>query len=611
MSLNYQKRLLKKCRTSWDNMRIDENKFYLNRIYNEFLLLFPEGATIGEFAEAVLDGSLQLELSDKEVSQVIDENCLEEIKNTIPSIQRIIHKPRAIIISHEEKVPIETAKRINCKAISLLARDSNDWHTRTFLSVKPKNIVSDINEETIETYENRLVKSLIDKMLFCVVRRRQYLENLLNIVETELATSAIENTRKYNYNYFKNNKANGLLKTICGSNGNSSEATCHELRGKLEDTLSIENKVRMLKKSNFYSLLRKTRPVSNPIQKTNIIMFEQNYKKAYLLWMFLNSQIMDEEFSIDEVEENIEGIYTIYCFENLVLSLVDLGYSEVNGAAFFIKDKMLAINKSMCFEKDNNKIQIDVENGLFIVSILKDEERNLWDKICIYSNYGYDFENKTRNEIENQTDEILNKLRKKSKSIDGKFAFVSMDIHHCSDKNDFGEKIYRRLYSIGDNYSDEEKNIDEISGYKTGIQIISPLDLRENFTRIERLINSRVLRIHMLDDIDKCPLCGSEHINQYGNNDYVCHDCNHRISISLCNHCKKDMLWIKYNDDSALKQESVTRNIDTQPYYFQLKRYEAIMGMYAISAFTMEHEVSGWKVKSLCPHCGKKLGEKD
>lgn len=340
-------------------------------------------------------------------------------------------------------------------------------------------------------------------------------------------------------------------------------------------------------------------------------MFEQNYKKAYLLWMFLNSQIIDEELSIDEVEENIEGIYGVYCFENIVLSLVDLGYDEVNGATFSIKDKELVLKGCMCFENGINKIQIEKIDEVFNVSILKDEEKNLWEKICIYPKYEYDFENKTKNEIEKQTDEILNELRKRDKSINGKFAFLSMDIHYCSDNNDFGEKIYRRLYSIGDNYSDEEKNIDEISGYKTGMQIISPLDLRENFIRIERLINSRILRIHKLDDVDKCPLCGSEHIRQYGNNDYVCYDCNHRISLSLCNHCKHDMLWIKYNDDSALKQESVTRNIDKQPYYFQLKRYEAIMGMYAISAFTMEHEVSGWKVKSLCPYCGKKLGENE
>jgi hypothetical protein len=45
------------------------------------------------------------------------------------------------------------------------------------------------------------------------------------------------------------------------------------------------------------------------------------------------------------------------------------------------------------------------------------------------------------------------------------------------------------------------------------------------------------------------------------------------------------------------------------PYFEKLMRYETIMGEYAITAFSIEKDNNSWKLKSLCPKCGKRLGD--
>ena len=49
----------------------------------------------------------------------------------------------------------------------------------------------------------------------------------------------------------------------------------------------IEKKIRLLKSSDFYRALHKKRKVVDPIQKTNILMFEYKYNQAYKLWKYL------------------------------------------------------------------------------------------------------------------------------------------------------------------------------------------------------------------------------------------------------------------------------------------------------------------------------------
>ncbi len=592
-------------------MRSEEEKFLFNRIYDDFYVQFPQGAHLSELIDAFNCKKILLQFSEKEGTKVINEECVKEIKKTVPYIQRIVEKPRSFIKSIEEKVPVATAKRINSGAIMHLGRDSNDWYARTFLTVKPKNIISDINEETIELYENRFIKTLIDRILIYVVARRVKLENLYEQEEDDNIRNYLSN------NYIKvQSNSDILLKTLLrNSHDNSSVGFKSKLSEELDEIKALERKIINLRYSDFYSKLRKCRKVGNPIAKTNIVMFDANYNRCYKLWEYLNSEHQEEDYSYDvQLEMQYASYYFAYVVFNIIASMYNSGFKELNNPKFDVKDDMLTASGDLLWEKGNTKLKAHIvsKNKKVVFSLLLDEQKDKWDIFEIYSDFT-NFEGKGRAQVEDLTTVIIENLIKRDKksSVSSKYCFVSLDINACSaNSNDFGEMLYRRLFNIGDNYSKDELNLNDKGNYKTGIQILSPLDLRYNFLHIQRIINSHILRNKDFKTMPTvCPLCGSGKVRTTP--DHIdCYECRHRISITKCANCgEQHLLWVKYIDDSALKKPEITDTVKEKPYYYQLMKYETIMGQYAISSFRLEEEVTGWKLKSICPKCGVVLGD--
>ena len=185
-----------------------------------------------------------------------------EIKRFVPFLLKIIDKPRSFIKSLEEKVPVETAKRINHKAISKLSKDSNDWYARTILSVKPKNVVADINEETIDLYENRFVCSLTDRISKLVASRRQYYQETLKNIDDNSAIWAMDKDYHTTSSFQFFNKITKYSNTF-SHDDNFRDKVAAELEA-IED---VEKKIRIIKRSDFYRTLHRKRKVTDPIQK--------------------------------------------------------------------------------------------------------------------------------------------------------------------------------------------------------------------------------------------------------------------------------------------------------------------------------------------------------
>lgn len=339
-------------------MRLEEEKFLFNRIFDDFYINYPQGATVEELIKGFIHKKILLQFSDKEGTKVIDKECVQEIRKVVPFIQRIVEHPRSFIKSIEEKVSVETAKRINSSAIMHLSRDSSDWYARTFLTVKPKNIISDINEETIDLYENRFVKTLIDRILQYVIARRIKLENLYSHVERENNLTILDSSRN-NFIRFQTN-SDRLIKALSKDNEVSpSVGYSSHIRDELEDVRVLERKIANLRYSDFYSRLRKCRKVGNPIAKTNIIMFDANYNRCYKLWEYLNSEHQEENYSLEEYEERqYASYYYAYVVFNIIASMHNSGYEEKNNPTIDYADDMLVISDDMLWAKGDTKIKL-------------------------------------------------------------------------------------------------------------------------------------------------------------------------------------------------------------------------------------------------------------
>lgn len=393
-----------------------------------------------------------------------------------------------------------------------------------------------------------------------------------------------------------------------------------KVAAELEVIEEVEKKIRIIKRSDFYRTLRRKRKVVDPIQKTNILMFEFNYNQAYKLWKYLNQLHEEEKFenNVEIIESELNGYYSLYCLLTVLSSIHDIGFRETSRNTIRYIDNNIIIQNDLVLVKDGNKLTLAVHSNEIHLSYNYDEKKNGWDEfvfIPVYKN----FEELNRSEVSDYTEKVLNELstREKRTNITSKYALISLNVNRCSEDNTFSDKVYKRLYGIGTNYSPEEKeeNLQKWADYKTGISIITPVNLRNNFLRIERVINYHLIRnTNILSPLKKCPLCGGAHITASNNQNYSCHDCHHNISITYCNSCdpnkKRPIIWIKYSDDKFLQRDDVIRG-DFAKYkiYDKISKIKTIMGEKATTSFELFKDTTGWKLKTICPHCGIRLGD--
>lgn len=595
--------------------RRDEEKFLKLKIADN--AVFSEPLDFNEIINLISKGKLPLQVSDDDGTEVINDEQFKEIKRVVPFLLKIIDKPRSFIKSLEEKVPVETAKRINHKAISKLSQDSNDWYARTILAVKPKNVIADINEESIDLYENRFICSLTDRISKLVATRRQYYQDALKTIDDNNAIWAME--RDYHttasFQFF-----NKITKNI---NHNQDDASFRDkIVEELKSIDEVEKKIRIIKRSEFYRVLRKKKKVVDPIQKTNILMFEFNYNQAYKLWKYLN-QVHEEERledSVEIIEEELNGYYELYCLICIFSALHDIGFKETTKTKIKYADRTIVLERELLFVKGEDNLKLWLTKGEIHLAYNYDTQQNKWDEFAFCPNFS-NFDELNRSQINEFTENLLNTLvvTEKFSSISSKYALVSLNMNRCSEENTLADKVYRRFYGIGSNFSSEESSekLSKWGDYKTGIAIITPVKLRDNFLRIEKIINYHLIRnVDLKSSLSNCPLCGGKHLVVSGNQNYLCHDCHHNISLTYCNNCdpkkKKPIIWVKYNDDKFLQREDVVRgDFANNKIFDKMSKIEIIMGEKATTSFELAQDKTGWKLKTLCPRCGLRLGDKD
>lgn len=593
--------------------RKDEEKFLKLKIAENGI--FDESLSFDDLINAIGQGNLPLEVSDDDGTKIIDDSSIEEIKKVIPCLLRIIDKPRSFIKSLEEKVPVEIAKRINHKAISKLSQDSNDWYARTVLAVKPKNIVSDINEETIDLYENRFICSLIDRISKLLAQARQFYQDQLKTLDDNSALNAINKEYQYNTSSFK--FYNKITKSMYGYHEDGDYQA--KVENELDSIKNIEKKIRLLKRSDFYRLLHKKRKVTDPIQKTNILMFEYNYNQAYKLWKYLNQNNQDEKLDLDvEFEEGeLEAYYHLYNVVCILAALHDLDFTETsNNKIRFDKETKKIVSDTLVFKRSESTIRLSIEKDYVKCSLSVNDYKEI-DDFYFYPMF-IDFESMSRSAVDEKTEEILNGLVDNAKrtATTGKYAFVSINMNRCSEDNSYSNKVYRRFYGFGNNFSPDEdnSNLAKWANYKTGISIVTPVQLRSNFLKIEKIFNYHLIKTTNFEkDLLSCPLCGGKNIRKNDTHNYTCFDCSHNISLTYCNQCdpghKKPIIWIKYLNEKFLDHKEVVKGLADMSVYYKLSKIETIMGEKATTAFELEQETTGWKLKTICPYCGIKLGD--
>lgn len=258
-----------------------------------------------------------IEQQREELVKVVDEEWISVIEDSLDAINTIIEKPRRFITTEEEVVPVSLAKKISADSVRHLSQNTQFLAPSDDGSIHPTKILNVNMAETYDLYENRFVYHLIQRLLTFVdkrtdvifwstgneVRNRFTMHSKIGDAYEEIEYN-VEMTVKDRQNFAENDADN-------------------------IDTFMRIDRVRRLvmalRNASFCQIMQGCATVRSPIQRTNLIMKDPNYRKCYQLWQFMerydkvgyNIEVKDSALAFDDeymvqMYTNLINNYTVF-----------------------------------------------------------------------------------------------------------------------------------------------------------------------------------------------------------------------------------------------------------------------------------------------------------
>ena len=319
---------------------------------------------------------------------------LELMEETVQYIDNILRNPNRFIINEEEVVNVEKARRVTVESIKHLARNTSMIQKiEKNGDVKPSKILNINKDENYNTYENRVIYTLIKNMqLFIEMRKRDLITKSFtkDSKKSEYHGTSRVGSEVVNISVSMASKSN-----VTSEYGRNNDLTVEQRIDKLE--LQVAD----LTRTDMYKLLDKANVarVTPPIKKTNLILKNTNFQYAMKLWNFLQTYIDNGNKTTKSSSTIKENLNVKNMFDDVFL----LNYLIVNSLGENKQELKSEKNKEMVETLTNNMITKIVE----INSDLPMEElqKIIGDKIAVI-----------RNKKEASIEEIQQKLNVKIQS---------------------------------------------------------------------------------------------------------------------------------------------------------------------------------------------------
>lgn len=252
--------------------------------------------------------TLRVETDKKKITRDIE--WIEIMEETIPYIDNIFRSPNRFIVNEEEVVKIEQAKKVTVETIKHLSKNTNFIQTidKKTGDVTPSKLLNVRKEESYDTYENRLIYTLIQNMKLFIKRRKESLEK-----EVDVKNEQEENkdSKQLEYNATSNVQdekisINILLNSVLDSQGENSTNSAQNILQRIEE---LENKISSLTVSEVYKVIDKLNIslVREPIKKTNVVLKNVNFQYAMKLWNYLRDNFDDKTTNVEEKQDYMDN----------------------------------------------------------------------------------------------------------------------------------------------------------------------------------------------------------------------------------------------------------------------------------------------------------------
>ena len=215
---------------------------------------------------------------------------LDLMEDTIRYLDNILRNPNRFIINEDEVVKVELARRVTVESIKHLARNTNliqDIDDNG--DVKPSKILNINKEESFDTYENRLIYTLITNMEIFVEFKKKTLLGASHLKDDKsLEYKAASMVGNEHVTMELSIKSSYHTKKDDGSKDGESLATRID---------KLCQRIIDLKSTPVYKDLARAHValVRPPVKKTNVILKNTNFQYAMVLWNYLQEHFNDED----------------------------------------------------------------------------------------------------------------------------------------------------------------------------------------------------------------------------------------------------------------------------------------------------------------------------
>ena len=235
--------------------------------------------------------------------EIKDLSWIDIMEEVIPHIDAIFRNPNRFIINDEEIVKIESARKVTVESIKHLAKNTNLIQTVDDKTgdVQPGKILNVNKEEDYDTYENRLIYTLVQKMKMFVDRRVKFLDlKIKNDNKDNKAFDYDAKSKILGENVEVKFEMNSFL-----DNDNSNEDDTETLLLKIEE---IKKKINELTGENVYKIIDKKNIqwIKEPIRKTNVILKNVHFQYAMKLWEYLKENFDEKEGKVEEKKDYMD-----------------------------------------------------------------------------------------------------------------------------------------------------------------------------------------------------------------------------------------------------------------------------------------------------------------
>jgi len=273
----------------------------------------------GDILGAMSSGNAKTRLSQMYMLRCIDETWIKAVEESLPALDELIRNPSHFIAETEEILPIEMTKKITSRSVAHLSRHTDLISKVEGDTVTPIKMLNVFREDSILTYENKFLNTLIYK-LFIFVNSRY--NTALNYGVDEKVTAIEFEDKFYHDEYKAKVKINVELSKKSNGEERSEEERINRItQSDLWQRVSRLNDVVAAYRSSDFCLAMGTHYVRPPVIRTNAILKNKYFRQCLALWEFIESYEDDGfGFSVGETVLATPDAYVKQLYEQSAIA---------------------------------------------------------------------------------------------------------------------------------------------------------------------------------------------------------------------------------------------------------------------------------------------------